>query len=318
VVRKQSQLVRRLDRPSRASRGAVRNSPGLLYGIVDAVGRARGCRQASVRVIRGEAGVRWLVTSIRQVCVYARTAELARDRRRESAADTRIDCAAYADRFIPLADGSLSIDLAATRRAGSSSVPDGEGRGDVLSLRPRNSGRPDPMQDVRLANGRLLLATTLPTSCASSASRLVGSAVSRPLAQVVGEHIPAEVSRRADLFRSRRSDAWHRSAGGATDGVAGAFSAGPAERSPLASVRMIMRRARTGCRGAAFRRAARLAREPAVRSRRRNSAERRGRAVWAKPALSSSGHGGRAPDPIGDQRRRLEHDRDDRAGGHRR
>ena len=259
VGRKQSQLVVGLDPvverlPAEVGGDIAR----FCFGIVDAVAEHAVAvkPQSAFFEALGSDGVR----AFEQVCAYARSAGLLviADVKRGDIGST---AQAYADAFIPLADAvtvnpylgrdSLEPFVEACRR---------EGAGMFCLVKTSNPGGAD-VQDVRLANGRLLWhhVADLVRELGES---LVGECGLSSVGAVVGATFPAEVVEARQLLpQSPFLLPGIGAQGGAPAEVAGAFSAGPASALLSASRSVIYASSGPDWREAAAAEAERLARE---------------------------------------------------------
>jgi orotidine-5'-phosphate decarboxylase len=259
VARKQSQLVVGLDPVvERLPEEVGGDLARFCFGIVDAVAEHAVAvkPQSAFFEALGSAGVR----AFEQVCVYARSAELLviADVKRGDIGST---AQAYADAFIPLADAvtvnpylgrdSLEPFVEACRR---------EGAGMFCLVKTSNPGGAD-VQDVRLANGRLLWhhVADLVRELGES---LVGECGLSSVGAVVGATFPAEVVEARQLLpQSPLLLPGIGAQGGAPEDVAGAFSAGPASALLSASRSVIYASSGPDWREEASAEAERLARE---------------------------------------------------------
>ena len=168
---------------------------------------------------------------------------------------------AYADAFIPLADAvtvnpylgrdSLELFVEACRR---------EGAGMFCLVKTSNPGSAD-LQDVRLANGRLLW-QHVADIVRELGESLVGECGLSSVGAVVGATFPAEVVEARQLLpQSPLLLPGIGAQGGAPAEVAGAFSAGPASALLSASRSVIYASSGPDWRDAAAADAERLARE---------------------------------------------------------
>jgi orotidine-5'-phosphate decarboxylase len=259
VARKQSQLVVGLDPVVERLPDEVEGDIArFCFGIVDAVAEHAVAvkPQSAFFEALGSDGVR----AFEQVCAYARSAGLLviADVKRGDIGST---AQAYADAFIPLADAvtvnpylgrdSLEPFVEACGR---------EGAGMFCLVKTSNPGSAD-LQDVRLANGRLLW-QHVADIVRELGESLVGECGLSSVGAVVGATFPAEVVEARQLLpQSPLLLPGIGAQGGAPAEVAGAFSAGPASALLSASRSVIYASSGPDWRDAAAAEAERLARE---------------------------------------------------------